>query len=243
MATIPAQQSLAIDMPRRRETPLDLLSIALQNNAAIDVIERLASLQEKALARDSEIAFNEAMCRVQSTIRRVAPDLDNNQTHSKYASYAALDKAVRPVYSAEGISLSFDTDDCPIPEHVRCVCYVSLGAYTRKYKVDMPADGKGAKGGDVMTKTHAAGSAMSYGMRYLLKGIFNIAIGTEDNDGNGAPHFAELEERLEWIANCANVDELQKIFKSAYKEALAAEDTKALKALVAAKDKKRGELQ
>jgi hypothetical protein len=35
-----------------------------------------------------------------------------------------------------------------------------------------------------MTKTHASGAAQSYGMRYLLKGIFNIAIGEEDNDGN-----------------------------------------------------------
>jgi hypothetical protein len=49
----------------------------------------------------------------------------------------------------------------------------------------MPADGKGAKGGDVMTKTHATGSAIQYGMRYLLKMIFNIAVG-DDDDGNAA---------------------------------------------------------
>ena len=36
-----------------------------------------------------------------------------------------------------------------------------------------------------MTKTHATGSAMTYGQRYLLKMIFNIAVG-EDDDGNGA---------------------------------------------------------
>jgi len=58
--------------------------------------------------------------------------------------------------------------------------------HTRTYSCDMPADGKGAKGNDVMTKTHAAGSAMSYGQRYLLKLIFNVAIGEQDDDGNGA---------------------------------------------------------
>ena len=36
-----------------------------------------------------------------------------------------------------------------------------------------------------MTKTHAAGSALTYGQRYLLKMIFNIAIGSDD-DGNAA---------------------------------------------------------
>jgi hypothetical protein len=50
----------------------------------------------------------------------------------------------------------------------------------------MPADGKGAKGGDVMTRTHATGSALSYGMRYLLKMIFNVAVGEDDDDGNDA---------------------------------------------------------
>jgi hypothetical protein len=35
-----------------------------------------------------------------------------------------------------------------------------------------------------MTKTHAAGAAMSYGMRYLLKMIFNVAVGEDDRDGN-----------------------------------------------------------
>ena len=58
----------------------------------------------------------------------------------------------------------------------------------------MPADGKGAKGGDVMTKTHATGSATSYGMRYLLKMIFNVAVGTEkDDDGNAASNTKPTE--------------------------------------------------
>ena len=48
----------------------------------------------------------------------------------------------------------------------------------------MPADGKGARGNDVMTKTHATGSAVSYGMRYLLRMIFNISVGEHDDDGN-----------------------------------------------------------
>ena len=75
----------------------------------------------------------------------------------------------------------------PYPDHVRVVCYVGhVGGHSRAYHVDMPADGKGAKGGDVMTKTHAVGAGMSYGMRYLLKMIFNIAIGEDDDDGNGA---------------------------------------------------------
>ena len=113
----------------------------------------------------------------------IASDANNPQTRSRYASYFALDKSIRPIYSAEGFGLSFNTEDGAPADHIRVVCYVTRGKFTRKYHVDMPADGKGAKGGDVMTKTHAAGAAMTYGQRYLLKMIFNIAIG-DDNDGN-----------------------------------------------------------
>jgi hypothetical protein len=48
----------------------------------------------------------------------------------------------------------------------------------------MPADGKGAKGGDVMTKTHATGAALTYGRRYALLMAFNLVVGEPDNDGN-----------------------------------------------------------
>jgi hypothetical protein len=222
-------------------TPMDLLSVALNNNAAIDVIERLAALQEKALAREAEYQFNEAMSRVQKELLMVAPDLQNPQTHSKYASYAAIDKVVRPVYTREGLSLSFDTGDSPTPDCVRVVCYVSRGSHTRTYKVDMPADGKGAKGGDVMTKTHATGAAMSYGMRYLLKYIFNIAIG-EDADGN-SPKMEDLAEQLEWIANASDEAELRRLFAAAYKKAGALKDQQALKAVIAAKDNRLKDLR
>ena len=222
----------------RALTPMDLLSAALSNNAAIDVIERLAALQDKQMQREAEIDFNSAMNRVQEQIRRIAPDLENPQTHSRYASYSAIDRKIRPVYSEAGLSLSFTTEDCPIPEHIRVVCFVSLRSHTRKYQVDMPCDGKGAKGGDVMTKTHAAGSAMSYGMRYLVKGIFNIAIGSEDTDGNATN--GELTERLEAIADAGDVYVLATIYKDAFKQF--ATNPEALKVIIAAKERRKKEL-
>ena len=151
----------------------------------IDKMERLVAMQERAMARTSEQAFNDAMTKAQGAMHRIAADSTNPQTRSKYASYAALDRAMRPIYTANGFALSFDTEEGGEADYVRVTCHVSNSGYTRKYQVDMPADGKGAKGGDVMTKTHAVGSAMSYGQRYLLKMIFNVAIG-QDDDGNAA---------------------------------------------------------
>lgn len=159
--------------------------VALNPNADIDKLERLFEVRERAEQKQAERAFNLAMKNAQAEMGVVGADAANSQTRSKYATYAKLDSVLRPIYTKHGFSLSFDEDDSPKPDHIRVLCYVSHEAgYTRTYHKDMPADGKGAKGGDVMTKTHAAGAAASYGARYLLKGIFNIAVGEEDKDGN-----------------------------------------------------------
>lgn len=147
-------------------------------------LQALMEMRTKEMARVAEQVFNAAMSTAQQEMRPVSADALNPQTRSKYASYAKLDNGLRPIYTSHGFALSFDTTDSPLPEHIRVLCYTThAGGHTRTYRCDMPADGKGAKGGDVMTKTHAAGSAMSYGMRYLLKMIFNVAVGEDDDDG------------------------------------------------------------
>jgi hypothetical protein len=151
----------------------------------IDKMERLIAMQERIQARDAEMAFNVAMNAAQAEMRPIAANASNPQTRSRYATFDKLDRVLRPIYTAHGFSHSFDEGESPKPEHVRVLCYLShVAGHTRTYHRDMPADGKGAKGGDVMTKTHAAGAAGSYGARYLLKGIWNVAVGEEDDDGN-----------------------------------------------------------
>lgn len=152
-------------------------------------MRELLSMHRELKMQQAESDFNIAMSRVQSNMGRIGTDRTNNQTHSDYATYGKLDRVLRPIYTREGFALSFGTDPIEVEAMVRVTCHVShTGGYTRKYSIDMPSDGKGAKGNDVMTRTHATGSATQYGMRYLLKMIFNVAIGAEDedDDGNGA---------------------------------------------------------
>jgi hypothetical protein len=241
---LPAQQIQEL-------SPAALLQIALSHQAGIDVIERLAVLCRENAAREAEVAFNESLSRAQAAITRIAPDLTNPQTQSQYASYPALDRIIRPIYTREGLNLSFDTDDSPLELHVRVVCWVSLGSHTRKYKIDVPCDGKGARGGDVMSKTHAVASAVSYGMRYLLKCIFNLAIGRDD-DGNAAGggvdsragiSHARREENCMKIANAPDMKKLFGVYAAAYREAQSAKDRGAMDTYIAAKDARKAELR
>lgn len=180
----------------------------------IEKMERLMRMHDSMCAKQAEVAFNMAMNAVQARMRRISADAQNNQTRSSYATYGKLDAALRPIYTDEGISLSFDTEAAG-EGLVGIVCYVShIGGHTRTYRAAVPSDGKGAKGGDVMTKTHAFGSGASYGMRYLLKMIFNVAIGEEDDDGNQATEAGPAE----WVGRimeAATIESLVAIRKQA----------------------------
>jgi len=156
--------------------------------------ERLVAVWERIEHRRAEQAFGTAMALAQSEAHLVKPNKQNTQTGSMYATYAALDLMLRPIYIKHGFSLSFGTEPIDQPDKVRVVCYVAhAGGFTRVYQADVPADGKGAKGGEVMSKTHAFGSGVTYGKRYLVGMIFNLAFTTkeDDDDGNAASTVAD----------------------------------------------------
>lgn len=198
----------------RQEGPAEVIPVQNEAGAIISMIERAArdpavdvgklrqlmEMRSQVEDKQAERDFYAAMNEVQSKLRRIRADASNPQTRSKYASYAALDRVLRPIYTEAGLTLDFNTGDAP-EGMVRVLCDVSKGGHVKHYKIDMPADGKGAKGGDVMTKTHATGSAVTYGRRYLLQMIFNLAVG-EDDDGNAANETGE-------VISVAQVDELK----------------------------------
>lgn len=181
----------------------------------IEKMRQLLQMRADEEARVAKREFNAAMAEVQAQTSAVATDANNPQTHSRYATYYALDKALRPIYTAHGFAVTWDTEPSGSPEVVRVVGYQShRGGHTQRYQFDMPADGKGAKGGEVMSKTHAAGAASQYGMRYLLKMMWNIAIGESDDDGNAAsagPAISQ-EQLSELIAECDDVGADKKAF-------------------------------
>ena len=239
---IPApEQSLAI-------TPMSLMQMALETGKA-DQLQILQDMYFKDMARKAEISFNLAMNAVQAEVGRIAPNLTNPQTRSKYASYDKLDAVLRPLYTRHGFSLSFSDEDSPKPEHIRIICYVShLEGHTRIYRKDMPVVTTGIKGNEMMTPTHATGSADSYAKRYLVKDIFNIAIGEEDDDGNGAfvtrnsDQDKEYQERCKHFDKCMTADELKEHWMSSRAWARSIKDETAVNDFDYLKEKRKKEL-
>ena len=168
---------------------LDIIDRAMRDPGVdVDKFKTLMEARNAYQDRIAEREFDLALAEVQKEMGPVAANMSNEQTKSKYASHLAMDTMLRPIYSKHAFSLSYNTEPVSAADMVRVVCRLSRGGHHRNYQMDIPADGKGARGGDVMTKTHAAGSAVSYGIRYLMRMIFNLPISgmRGDDDGNAA---------------------------------------------------------
>ena len=231
--------------------PMAMIQVAFQKALesggadALAVADRI--LEQMAKQRDYEDreAFNAALRRIQDKLKAIPKRGNNPQTNSKYAKLEDIDKEIDPLIQAEGMTLSFAPEPCDQPQMVRVVGVLSLGAYSRRYPLDMPTDGQGAKGGWVMTRTHATGSGISYGIRYIKRMIFNLRL--DDDDGNKAAGTKSLDDKIHIthmtnIENAPTKQELNKFYIQAIKAAGLIGDKGSIDSFEAAAQKRFKEL-
>lgn len=177
-------------------------------NPAVDVdkMERLFALQERMLARNAEVEFNEAMAAVQAEIPKIKRNRKNNQTGSLYADLEAVTDAAAPVYTKHGFALSCTQEDCPIEGKMRVVCYCSHRAgHTRRYQYDASLDMVGIKGNQNKTPIQGEGSTFSYARRYLTALIFNLTLTDEDTDGQSGNWYITAQQEADLRAKAEEV--------------------------------------
>lgn len=189
-----ADSAQQIPAPRAEQAPAESTTIlaVIQRAAAdpscnIEKMERLMQMHERFMDRSASEAFNAAMVRAQNLMGAVARNAYNEQTKSYYARLEDIDRAISPIFTGEGFSLSFGTEDSPMAGFVRVVCDVMHAAgHTRRFRVDLPLDAAGIAGKANKTGVHAHGSTYSYARRYLTLMIFNVVMGGDDDDGQAA---------------------------------------------------------
>jgi hypothetical protein len=153
----------------------------------IEKLERLIALQEAKEIRAADLLFNEALSRVQAECGTVSRDAANPQTRSRYATYAALDREVRPIYTRHAFSVSYTTEPGIDANTIMVVGMLTNGPISRRYQLPVPIDTKGPKGSDHMTRTHATMAATSYGKRGILTMMFNLATDDDAAPTGGKP--------------------------------------------------------
>ncbi|UGY12487.1 ERF family protein [Bradyrhizobium septentrionale] len=158
---------------------------AMDPNFDVDKLERLVAMQEASQQRSADQLFNEALSKAEAEMSVISTNANNPQTKSRYATFARLDGEIRPIYTGHGFGIQFNTEPMGEPNVIRVVGMLSNGMAQRRFQVDMPIVTQGIRGQDMMTRTHATMSAISYGKRALEIMMFNLAIG-DDDDGNRA---------------------------------------------------------
>lgn len=211
--------------------------VASNPSMEIDKIERLFAMHQQLMAKEAEAAFNGAMARAQAQIVPVMANRRNTHTNSVYADLGAIAKAIAPLYTAEGLSISFDADrpvlgadgkplNPPPAGWFRTIAIVSHSAgHSRLHHIDLPSDETGAKGNVNKTAIQGVVSMTTYGRRCLTCMVFNVSIGDDDGNGAGAGNSGVVPDAdgKAALEKCASLDSL----KSAWSK-LTAEQRKTL---------------
>ena len=242
----------ALTLEPQAMTPMAMiqkaLDAALESGNGLAVANLILDQMKEQRDYEDRAAFQAALRRIQDELKPIVKDSVNPETHSRYASAISVDDAIGNLLKREHMTLSFEPRVSEKADEVVIVGILSLGAYSREYPLPMPADGKGPKGGGIMSRTHATGSAITYAKRYLKNMIFDLSFKERDDDGNAAAKkLATLEERahlthLDNIRNAGNKAELQRLYLNALKDAEAIGDAGSIRQFIAAKDRRLGEL-
>lgn len=155
----------------------------------MDKMERLYGMYEKVKSEEARVQYNAAMAIVQGKLPGIEATHLNTHTDSMYAKIGNILDAIRPVYTAEGFSISCYPQESKLDGYILVCCDVShAGGDTRHFEYDSPIDDKGTGGNVNKTPTHGRASAMTYGERYLVGLIFALSIiyAGQDDDGNAA---------------------------------------------------------
>jgi hypothetical protein len=220
-------------------TPMELIQLAMNQNADISKLEKLMELQLRWEANEAKKAFVSAM----NAFKADPPDIIKNKKVAykdvayKYATLANVCDQVTGALSKHGISHRWRTEQSDGLIRVTCILTHDRG-HSEETTLSGAPDDTGSK-----NKIQAIGSTVKYLERYTLLAATGLEAGDEDNDGQGAEKWEKLQEFLDAISTAPNMNVLQRDFKAGFSQAAGLMNTAAMKMLVAAKDERIKQLR
>src|SRR5690625_34802 len=152
--------------------------VCLNPDADMDKLEKMLEMQERMLDRNAKQAFTAAIAAMQEDMPEV---VERGKAHNtKYATFEDINAAVRPVLMKHGFAITFRGSQDASTIRVTAVLSHREG-HSEETSIQMPADTSGSK-----NAVQAVGSSISYGKRYTMSALLNIATRGEDDDANGA---------------------------------------------------------
>lgn len=156
---------------------------ALNPDVDIEKMERLLSMQERIIERQSETEFNAAMAEMQCKMPSIAERgkiVVKGETRSHYATFEDINDVVKPIMQEFGFAMSFRVEQHENGINVTGILMHRSG-HREQTSMFLPLDQSGAK-----NVVQSVGSSVSYGKRYVMSAMLNITTRGEDDDGNSA---------------------------------------------------------
>lgn len=161
--------------------------VCLNPEADMAKLEKMLEMQERMLDRNAKQAFTAAIAAMQEDMPEVVErgkikaNLKSGGTMTTaFATFEDINAAVRPVLVKHGFAITFRVQQDAAVIRVTAVLSHREG-HSEETSIEMPADTTGSK-----NAVQAVGSSISYGKRYTMSALLNIATRGEDDDANGA---------------------------------------------------------
>ena len=178
-----------------------------------------------------------ALAKAQGQMKGAIKDSANPFLKTKYADLASVVEAIRAAFSANGLSYIQTVEPSDKDEvRVETTLLHASGEWISCGVLSLPVSKVDAQG---------YGSALTYARRYSLSAAVGVA--PEDDDGN-----ADVSAKFKPSMDCTThlfalgaaptLDDLQAVFKTAFKAAQAENDAMAMATLTNAKNKRKTEL-
>lgn len=201
MDTIERDHSVAVAEPHLPDAgPSSLLpaiiTVARDPNLDVAKLDALMRMQFELEKRQAEREAIEAFTRVSAKMPRVKKN-GTIELGSKgsipFARWEDMDAIIRPIITAEGFTLSFNSAPREGGGLVVTGELMHRSGHVRTATIPLPLDA-----GPGRNNLQAVGSTLSYGKRYCAEMLLNIVREAQDDDGiKGAMRFATDEEVTE----------------------------------------------
>ena len=198
-------------------TPASLLSLAVEQGADLDRLEKLMDLQQRWEQNEARKAYVSAMAEFKKHPPEIIKDkhVKFGNTEYNHATLGKITESIGSALSDHGFAIRWDTDQSDGLK-VTCVITHEMG-HSESMSLSAPPDSSGSK-----NSIQAIASTLTYLQRYTLLSITGLAASEADNDGQGSGKARMSEEHLMQIHAAITENELNEAkfiqwIKSTYK--------------------------
>jgi hypothetical protein len=166
-------------LPEPRDESAAVLSMiaraASDPSIDIDKMERLMQMQERAIQRQAQTAYDADMAAMQPELPSIGERGDAAGRYT-FAKWEDIQAAIKPVLQKFGFALTFRTDTGTTVKVTGILSHKS--GHREETSIVLPSDPSGNK-----NAVQAVASSVQYGKRYTAGALLNLTSHGEDDDG------------------------------------------------------------